>query len=111
MRARLGPASRAATQCGATLMSIDFGTMPFTAPTRPVGRLAGKMGLTSARATVALLTPIMSAVLVASAAIRPYRIRIRVFKQGRARATRIRPVASGMPVVASVVIEDDREIG
>ena len=85
MRAKLGPASRAAMQFGATLMSRDIGTIPFTAPMSGVGRLAGKIGLTSARATVALLIPTTSAALVASAARRPVRIRIRVFKQGGVR--------------------------
>src|SRR4051794_10453589 len=47
MRARLGPASRAAMQFGATLTSRDIGTLPLTAPTSAVGRLFGLIGLTS----------------------------------------------------------------
>src|ERR1700693_6210059 len=53
MRARLGPASRAATQLGATFTSRDAGTAPLTAPARGVGRLFGLIGLTSS----ALATP------------------------------------------------------
>ena len=47
IRARLGPASRAAMQLGATLTSRDMGTTPLTAPARGVGRLFGLIGLTS----------------------------------------------------------------
>jgi len=47
MRARLGPASRAATQLGATFTSRDIGTTPLTAPDSAVGRLFGLIGLTS----------------------------------------------------------------
>src|SRR4051812_22803449 len=47
MRARLGPASRAALQSRATFTSRDIGTLPLTAPASPVGRLFGFIGLTS----------------------------------------------------------------
>src|SRR4051812_20625314 len=47
MRARLGPASRAALQSGATFTSRDIGTLPLTAPASGVGRLFGLIGLTS----------------------------------------------------------------
>src|SRR4051794_13374383 len=45
MRAKLGPASRAAAQLGATFTSREMGTSPLTAPGNAVGRLSRLIGL------------------------------------------------------------------
>src|SRR5689334_3800499 len=111
MRARLGPASRAAMQFGTTWIRRDIGTLPFTAPMSGVGRLAGKIGLTSARATVVPLTPITNAMLVASAARRPERMRIPRIQSGSCvPATHTRRPEDGAYAVDSLVIEDHGEI-
>src|SRR6266550_3558633 len=81
MRARLGPASRAAMQLGATLTSRDIGTTPLTAPARGVGRLFGLIGLTSSAVAASAIATTSSRERHNADERREW-MRTRAFKQG-----------------------------
>src|SRR3954452_8440551 len=68
MRAKLGPALRAAMQFGATFTSRVFGTTPFVAPASGVGRFAGVIGFAAAT------PPSPNATAATTTAITPRRI-------------------------------------
>src|SRR5207302_2606603 len=94
MRARLGPASRAAMQLGATFTSRDIGTTPLTAPARGVGRLFGLIGLTSSAVAA-------SAIATTSSRERHNAAERREWMRTRGHSSRVAPTRHGPAYRAS----------
>src|SRR5256885_8689803 len=103
MRAKLAPASRAATQFRATVTSRDEGTTPFTAPANAVGRLFGLMGLTSsALAAFPKANVVTNTTATEKIADRRERMRTARIQAGARR--RVTPPPTGRRVAAAGVV-------